>query len=265
MEYGELFLAPEDQPPVGASFLMPLRDGRFGLCRVLRHDRGDAPFVEGSVLVACCPWIGEGPPANLGDPALRALLPSIGEGGVFWVEEPVPEAFTLLGPIEPTEDETSLQTHQTETWSAAPRQVLLAWRQEHDREALEAELEEARRTAPEREEQWKRDWEEMERELSDEMRSRLSELRECLSLREHEDPALREFAQGFDEVLDRIEALDLLSPETIGAVLAEWSLLVTSGDVDRETLKRLGRHARVMGVALGFDPCMSLRALSRPS
>src|SRR5205809_511882 len=86
-------------PNDGAAFLMPLSDGRFGVCRVLRRSLPEGRRRPGdtSVLVAASPWIGtEAPDRN--DPLLREILMLTHHSHdnaqcVVWVSDPVPESF----------------------------------------------------------------------------------------------------------------------------------------------------------------------------
>src|SRR5947209_1584387 len=94
---------PADQtlPEPGAAFLMPLADGRFGVCRVIRRQLSEAKERSGStaVLAAATPWIGRQPPA-LSDPLLRLMLVLNhhnwgNELEVQWVSGPPPMSLTV--------------------------------------------------------------------------------------------------------------------------------------------------------------------------
>src|SRR5262249_17341571 len=95
-------------PNPGDAFLMPLEDGRYGVCRVLRRPTSEEAKFHGAgcVLVAASPWIGDAAP-DLNDPRLRQIhvLTHHNWGktpDVNWVSYPVPKSFRLLGTIAPS-------------------------------------------------------------------------------------------------------------------------------------------------------------------
>src|SRR5207245_4636950 len=98
-------------PNVGDAFLMPLSDGRYGVCRVLRQYRPGERKRQGDihVLVAASSWIGTEAP-DMSDPQLREILVLSHHSydnqiNVNWVSDPVPESFVPLGAIVPTWEE----------------------------------------------------------------------------------------------------------------------------------------------------------------
>jgi hypothetical protein len=116
---------------------MPLEDGRYGACRVLRkkEEEGDV-----SVLAAATPWIGSTAP-SLDEPLLRVILGSThhnreGEGKVLWISEAVPATFTRLGVLEPTKQQARLDCQTFGGWMSLSIGVFTQWRWDHDREAL---------------------------------------------------------------------------------------------------------------------------------
>ncbi|WP_148598350.1 hypothetical protein [Aquisphaera giovannonii] len=138
-------LRREDLPDAGAAFLMPLDDGRFGVCRVLRRPDAEEEARHGAptVLAAASSWIGDEPPA-IDDPRLRAVLilshhAFAGRPEIQWVSERVPESFRPLGTIEPDDDERRMPCNVHGGWGSFPLQRLLQWRWDHDREAVARE------------------------------------------------------------------------------------------------------------------------------
>jgi hypothetical protein len=140
-------------PKPGDVYLMPLEDGRLGACRVLRARGGREP----AVLVAATPWVGTAPP-DLSEPALREVLVLThhswrDEPEMSWVDDPVPADFVRLGELPPTRAEAKRECMSFAGWVSFPQQVLLQWRWDHARAAVDAEdaaearAEEAQRTA----------------------------------------------------------------------------------------------------------------------
>jgi hypothetical protein len=134
-------------PNPGEAFAMPLADGRFGVCRVLRSGPTEDPDALGAgcVLVGATAWIGTAPP-DPADPQLRSLLVLKHHGWgrhlqILWCGEPPPATFRRLGVIEPSREEQQLECNSFAYWDNFPLQVLLQWRWDHDREALLAEEE----------------------------------------------------------------------------------------------------------------------------
>jgi hypothetical protein len=124
-------------PNPGDVFLMPLEDGRFGVCRVIQKsfERG-----EERVLVVATPWIGSREP-ELSETLLREVLMLNHHvwGNVpaaLWIFYPLPAGFTLLGHLEPTQTEKQMVCNSGAAWPLLAVQVLLQWRWDNDREAL---------------------------------------------------------------------------------------------------------------------------------
>jgi len=126
-------------PYPGDVFLIPLKDGRFGVCRVLRRD--PPAFVgKKGVLVAATPWTGNHVP-DLSEPQLHEVLVLSHHGwdserAVLWTSYPVPAAFTLLGSLMPTPFEMQLSSNTFGTWYTLSIYVLDQWRWDHEREAV---------------------------------------------------------------------------------------------------------------------------------
>jgi hypothetical protein len=128
---------PLSQVQAGDVFLMPLADGRFGACRVLRV-AGDASQVQ----VAASQWIGAEAPA-LSEPRLRDILVKThhnwhSELEVQWIGEPVPVTYRRLGQLPPLLDETT-PANVFGSWGSLALQVFLQWRWDHKREEVLAE------------------------------------------------------------------------------------------------------------------------------
>ncbi len=129
-------------PTAGAAFAIPLEDGRFGVCRVLRGTNPDEAKRMGAegVLVACSAWIGpEVPDAH--DPALRTILhlthhkwKNVPE--ILWISEPPPTDFIPIGVIDPAPEETALECWTSGGWGSVQIQPLAQWRWDHDRDAV---------------------------------------------------------------------------------------------------------------------------------
>lgn len=128
-------------PEPGTVFLMPLGDGRFGACRVLRENAGEERKRHGepAVLVAGSPWIGTEPP-DLADPRLREILPLThhkwqNAPNANWVSVPPPDDFRAIGVVEPDEADRIYECWSSGGWSFA-FQTELQWRWDHDRESV---------------------------------------------------------------------------------------------------------------------------------
>lgn len=147
-------------PPPGTALLMPLDDGRFGVCRVLRLSSEEEVAYQGAVqaLVAMSPWIGEELP-DIRDPRLREIHAlthhSFKEAPcVLWVAGPPPDSFRVVGEIEPTPEEAERPCSGSSAWPWFPLQLIAQWRWDHERvevhredESKRAKVEAANRNA----------------------------------------------------------------------------------------------------------------------
>ena len=129
----------EDFPPPGAVFLMPLADGRNGICRVLRVEKTEHS-TQFHAVVATSEWIGDAPPA-LSDPSVRRILKLThhrwrGDLEIIWVPEPPPRKFTMIGKLRPTPADRNIRCYSHSGWESLPLQRLAQWRWEHDRDAV---------------------------------------------------------------------------------------------------------------------------------
>jgi len=143
-------------PKPGDAYLMPLPDGRLGVCRVIKRHAGEGGGTHpDSFLVVASPWIGTAPP-EVSDTRLKTILVLTHHSKrvrpeAMWTVDPLPDSFRLLGEIEPTPEEKLMECPTCGEWSTLALQVLLQWRWDNDREALlkeDAEREE--RSARER-------------------------------------------------------------------------------------------------------------------
>lgn len=149
---------PVRLPTAGTVFLMPLEDGRFGACRVLRENVGEERKRHGepAVLVAGSAWIGTSPP-ELADPRLREILHLTHHNWknrpeVNWVSVPPPEDFRAIGHLEPDDLDRGYECLTSGGWGFA-LQALRQWRWDHDWEnVLREDAEKKEREAQQREE-----------------------------------------------------------------------------------------------------------------
>lgn len=134
---------PLTQVKPGDVYALPLEDGRWGVCRVLRR-KGDPP----EALVVTSAWIGDTPPGDLTDPLLRTPLVLThhswsGVPNLSWVSEPLPADAVPLGSLPLKREERSTTCATFSGWEAHRVQVLLQWRWDHEREAVQADEQEA--------------------------------------------------------------------------------------------------------------------------
>lgn len=113
----------------GDAFAVPLEDGRFTVCRVLKVGPTGMSLVVGSE------WIGAKVP-GADDPALRPVLRLThhswnGLPNVAWAIGPPPEEFVPIGTIEPVPEDESLPEPGTGSWGFCGYQALAQWRWDH--------------------------------------------------------------------------------------------------------------------------------------
>lgn len=125
-------------PLRGEAFLVPLPDGCYGVCRVIRESSPEETreFGIGCVLVAATPWIGVNTP-ELAEPLLRQILflkhhKWENTPAVQWVQYPLPPDFSRIGIIQPSRQEETLVCRSFGGWYIA-RQVYDQWRWDNDR------------------------------------------------------------------------------------------------------------------------------------
>jgi hypothetical protein len=137
---------PAELPAPGDAFVMPLADGRFGVCRVLRRASDEETTRRGapSILVAASAWIGDTPPPDVHERGLA--LPLIlthhsfqGRAEILWVTDAPPDTFRPLGTIRPTPAESVMEWNVHGAWGSFPFQRMLQWRWDHDRAAVDTE------------------------------------------------------------------------------------------------------------------------------
>src|SRR5262249_157938 len=114
----------------GATFAVPLEDGRYGACRVLRV----RPEAEIS-LFAATDYAGQKPP-ELADPLLRSILVMNSLAcdnwrfalWQYWIEPP-PATFKYLGMVEPSPAEERLNPDAySKFWNDYADSILQEWR-----------------------------------------------------------------------------------------------------------------------------------------
>lgn len=151
---------PVPLPDPGDVFLMPLGDGRFGVCRVLRANTEEERKGHGApyVLVAASPWVGTDAP-DLTDARVRRVQRLTHHNwknwknplNIHWVSDPPPAEFRRLGVITPSAADGRRESPASGGWSFGI-QVLMQWRWDYEREAvLREDAESAEREARERE------------------------------------------------------------------------------------------------------------------
>ncbi len=124
-------------PNPGDVFLMPLEDGRFGVCRILQKGRQGR---QDRVLVIASPWIDSGEP-DLSLPLLREVLTLNHHAwqnspAMLWLWQPLPAEFKQIGFLEPTEAEKQIWCGSGASWEWLATQLLEQWRWDHDRETV---------------------------------------------------------------------------------------------------------------------------------
>ncbi len=132
-------------PVEGAAFAVPLEDGRFSVCRVIRVTTSDEAKEHGeeSVLVACSAWIGDAVP-DAQDPALRPILRLTHHSWdnrpeVLWVSDPPPDNFIPIGTIESNPEEKTMECLTFGGWGSAQIQPLAQWRWDNERDSVLAD------------------------------------------------------------------------------------------------------------------------------
>jgi hypothetical protein len=129
----------------GDVYTAPLPDGRFGAVRVIEVMKDGRRRGRDSATLVCTRYIGAQAPA-IDDPALRKVLRRNrfrfrDAPAVMITDKPPPSDFVRVGNFAPTSEERAIDPMGTcgSDWQII-RDVLLEWRWEHDREALEQEV-----------------------------------------------------------------------------------------------------------------------------
>ncbi|MBL3529061.1 MAG: ankyrin repeat domain-containing protein [gamma proteobacterium endosymbiont of Lamellibrachia anaximandri] len=118
---------PNEHNSGGDVFMMPIEDGLFGACRVIR--RGDPAkrhlndwmeVTENGVLVTLTAWMGTSQP-DISEPKLREPLRKTfgnwnGETELIWVTKPLPAEFKCIGKLQPTAEELKLNSNENSGW-----------------------------------------------------------------------------------------------------------------------------------------------------
>jgi hypothetical protein len=135
------------EPKPGNVFRFPLGDGRFGACRVIRemNKKEVKEFGGECLLVAACSWIGsENDELCEGNsrPVLHLSHHSWNDKiEVVWIprDNRIPKSFIRGFELKPDNDDLHMKSNSFGSWESFPLQVLLQWRWDNDRSALEAE------------------------------------------------------------------------------------------------------------------------------
>ena len=128
-----------DFPEAGTVFAMPLKDGRTGICRVIRKEIKSIPCA----LVAASDWIANEPPP-LNHPAIRKILVKNHHNwknspDVRWVTSLPPKEFRIIGNIDVTSQDVKTECRSYGAWESLATQVLAQWRWDNERESVLAE------------------------------------------------------------------------------------------------------------------------------
>jgi hypothetical protein len=150
-------------PSRGDAFLMPLPDGRYGVCRVIRRSTPQEEKIlgEGYVLVAASSWIGKTTP-DVAEPRLREILllnhhAWKNKPEVNWVSDPIPDSYRRFGAVEPSLNEERMECFSLSGWESFPLQVHRQWQWDNERDAVIREDDRQKESeAREREESGKR-------------------------------------------------------------------------------------------------------------
>jgi hypothetical protein len=201
---------PLTKVKAGDVFAMPLADGRWGACRVLRL-RAD-PLAA---LVATSSWIGTAPP-ELTEPRLVDVLRLTHhswDGGphLCWVNDPVPPELVHLGALPPTAKQARAKCEAHGDWDSCSVQALLQWRWDHEREAVLAEDEAAREKERGSHEAARRAYKPLSKATLDDLRKRPFKGWEGFV----EPEQLRAARKVIRDTLDALLALGLDAPEPL--------------------------------------------------
>lgn len=132
-------------PARDSAFVIPLEDGRFGACRIIRNLEAnpDDKRDKDSVLVLSSAWIGDA----ISEASHRDLRSALhlthhawrGHKHQFWTDSPPPSDFVRIGDIKTNWRERRTNCSTYSGWESARIQPLAQWRWDHDRESVLAE------------------------------------------------------------------------------------------------------------------------------
>ena len=132
-------------PAKGTAFAVPLEDGRFGACRVIRRASSREAKEHGldCILVACSAWIGDVVP-EVQDSALRSILYLThhswdNEPQLLWISEPPPDDFIEIGTVKSSWKDRWIKCSVFGTWYSARIQPLAQWRWDNERDSVLSE------------------------------------------------------------------------------------------------------------------------------
>lgn len=128
-----------------SAFAIPLEDGRFGVCRIIRTLAADPNNDQDkdSVLVLSSAWVGDDIP-DAGHPDLRSALRLTHHAWrdhkhQFWTADPPPSDFIRIGDIKANWLEKRAKCSSYSSWESARIQPLAQWRWDNDRASVLAE------------------------------------------------------------------------------------------------------------------------------
>lgn len=131
-------------PAVGDAFAVPLSNGMWGGCRVIRvgYTGGASSPKPRAVQLAAVDWIGTTPPTGT-EPGFTRLLRLThhffpGEVAAIWLGEwhPVPATFKPIAPVAAANDDLAGLLNAWSYHDYLPLQIEMQWRWDHDREAV---------------------------------------------------------------------------------------------------------------------------------
>lgn len=150
---------PLPLPPVGAAYGVPLANGLWGGCRVIRSGGNpDWPgkFDPSAVLIGLLAHVGPTPPTGRepGVATLMRLTRGKNDGdAMIWTfvsrRQPIPSTFVPIAAIPPTPEEATRTVLGLSGWPWIAGTILRQWRWDHDRDAVLREEAEGRVRAAE--------------------------------------------------------------------------------------------------------------------
>lgn len=129
----------EDLPNPGDAFVFPLKNGLYGVCRVIRKSTKEEMKFYGAphILIAASSWFGKNIPDE-DDPSLRNILPLKNsnyneELCLIWVDEQPGSEYKIFGTIVPSDDDLKLDCYKYGGWSLAT-QAEMQWQRNNEKQ-----------------------------------------------------------------------------------------------------------------------------------
>ncbi len=138
----------DDLPHVGSVFFLPLKDGRFGIARVIKcitavdptESTAKRTIITSRVLVVPSSWVGSSVQRPFDDDIRKPLVLNhhswTNVPQATWIAEPPPAGFIFAGLLQPTQEDEVISSHAYGNWNSLCLQPLLQWRWDNDRENL---------------------------------------------------------------------------------------------------------------------------------